>query len=138
MKENEVPQDHLSYYGEGRKAVYAVDHGGHYATVPSSGWIVEATVTGDAIAEFERQAAEAHARALRGESSPLEYHMYARRMDLPTLAQSTGFWRCSVRRDLRPQAFARLRPQRLQRYADALGITVEDLKQLPPAASERA
>jgi hypothetical protein len=131
MNEDEVPQDRLTYYGEQRKAVYALDRGGHYATVPSSGWTVEATVTGDAIAEYERQAAEAHGRVMRGERSPLEFHMYARRMDVPTLAQSAGFWPCSVRRALQPAVFARLRPWRLRRYADALGIPVDDLKQLP-------
>lgn len=131
MKRDEVPQDGLSYYGEQRKAVYAVGRDGHYETVGSSGWQVEATVTGDAIAEFERLAQAALQRARRGECSPLEYHMYARRMDLPTLAQSTGFWRCSVRRALQPQSFARLRAHRLQAYADALGLGVDELKKLP-------
>ncbi|WP_028079565.1 hypothetical protein [Solimonas soli] len=134
MREDEVPQDEVAYYGGARKALYAVDRQGHYETVASSGWAVEATVTGDAIAEFERRAAAARVRVARGESSPLEFHMYARRMDLPTLAQSTGFWRCSVRRDLRPDAFARLRPARLRRYADALGIGVEVLQTPPPEA----
>ncbi|HEY9545757.1 MAG TPA: hypothetical protein VIR56_07110, partial [Solimonas sp.] len=61
----------------------------------------------------------------------LEYHMYAQRMDLPTLAQTTGFWRLSVRRALRPRVFARLGPRRLRRYAEALGLSVAQLKQLP-------
>ncbi|MFT4046861.1 MAG: hypothetical protein QM661_09225 [Solimonas sp.] len=137
MKQGEVPQDEVAYYGGARKAVYALGREGHYETVASSGWTVEATVTGAAIAEFERHARQAHARVAGGASSPLEFHMYARRMDLPTLAQSTGFWRCSVRRALQPSVFARLRPWRLQRYADALGITVAELKQLPPARPEQ-
>ncbi|MGH8446134.1 MAG: hypothetical protein ACREVL_12760 [Solimonas sp.] len=131
MKTEEVPQDALPYYGEQRKAVYAQDREGHYAAVPSSGWLAEATVTGDAIAEYERLAQAARVRVEQGDSSPLEYHMYARRMDVPTLAQSTAYWRFSVRRALRPQVFARLGQRRLQGYADALGIAVDELKKLP-------
>lgn len=131
MKRDEVPQDDLPYYGEQRKAVYALDRSGRYATVPSSGWRVEATVTGEAIQEFERLAIEARQRVEAGLCSPLEYHMYARRMDLPTLAQTAGFWRFCVRRALRPRGFARLGVRRLRRYAEALGLSVAELKQLP-------
>lgn len=131
MKRDDVPQDDLPYYGEQRKAVYALDRGGQYTAVPSSGWTVEATVTGEAIGEFERLAADARQRAEAGLCSTLEYHMYARRMDLPTLAQTTGYWRICVRRALRPDVFARLGARRLRRYADALGLSVAQLKQLP-------
>ena len=84
--------------------------------------------TGDAVAEFRRLAEEARARVLRGEASPLEFHMYDRRMDLPTLAQTTGLWRWRIRRHLRPAVFARLPERLLLRYADALGISLEQLK----------
>lgn len=131
MREDEVPQDRVQHFGNARKAMYAVDRSGHYETVASSGWEVEATVTGDAVAEFRRLAAEARARVLRGESSPLEFHMFDRRMDLPTLAQTTGMWRWRVRRHLRPAVFARLPQRLLARYADALGIPLELLKAVP-------
>lgn len=131
MKQDEVPQDRLDYYGEQRKAVYALDASGRYSTVASSGWSVEAAVTGDAIAEFERLAAEQRARVERGERSPLAYHMYARRMDLPTLAQSAGSWRWRVWLDLLPAVYARIGRRRLLRYADALGLPAEALRRLP-------
>ena len=131
MKQDEVPQDQLASYGEQRKAIYALDTEGRYATVASSGWEAEATVTGDAAAEFERQAAEALAAVRAGRSSPLEYHMYARRMDLITLAQSTGLWRWRIRRHLRPERFACLSDSLLARYADALGLTLQALKAVP-------
>src|SRR3546814_19676709 len=82
MKHDEVPQDELPYYGEQRKAVYALDGTGQYSAVPSSGWTVEATVTGEAIHEFERLAAAARQRAAPGLCPPLEYHMYADRKTL--------------------------------------------------------
>lgn len=131
MKREEVPQDAVAHFGSGRKAMYALDRDGHYVTVASSGWEVEAVVTGDAVAEYARLAAEARARVERGESSPLEFHMYDRRMDPPVLAQTAGVWQWRLRRHLRPEGFARLSAKRLQAYADALGMSPEDLKVLP-------
>lgn len=131
MRRDEVPQDPVAHYAKVRKAIYAVDERGGYGTVVSSGWQVEALATNDAVAEFERLASAARARVEAGEASPLEYHMYARRMDLPTLAQSTGLWRWRVRRHLKPRVFARLSPDLLQRHADALGISVDELTRLP-------
>lgn len=131
MKRDEVPQDRLPHYGEARKAMYALDEGGRYTTVASSGWRVEEAVTSDALAEFDRLARAARARVEAGTAATLEFHMYARRMDLPTLAQSTGLWRWRVRRHLQPQVFARISGKLLRRYADALGLAPEALRRLP-------
>lgn len=127
MREREVPQEGNRSLAGHRKAVYAVGDDGKLRLVPSRGWEVEETVTRQAVEELERLAAEARSRALAGSASPLEYHMYRARMDLDLLAQVTGLWRWRIRRHFRADVFARL-PQRLrQRYADALGISVEAL-----------
>jgi hypothetical protein len=131
MKQDEVPQDAVPYYGSARRAVYATDGDGRYATVASSGWTAEEIVNADAVGEFEALAQQALSRARSGAASPLEYHMYARRMDLPTLAQTTGYFRFTVKRHLQPQRFARLSQKRLAAYADALGISIASLKSLP-------
>jgi hypothetical protein len=128
MKRDEVPQDRLAHYGGARKAVYALGGDGHYETVASSGWDVEAIVTGDAVSEYQRLADEARQRAREGRASPLEYHMYARRLDVPTLAQISGIWRWRLRRHLRAEVFRRLPDRVLQRYAEALGMSLEELK----------
>jgi len=132
VKQEEVPQDHLPYYQSGRKAIYAVDGEGHFGTVPSSGWSVEDAVTAAAAGEYARQAQDALARARRGETSPLEYHLSDRRLDVAQLAQSARLSACRVRRHFRPQVFARLSSSRLSRYADALGLSPEALRGLPP------
>ncbi|HUP91121.1 MAG TPA: hypothetical protein VM074_02660 [Solimonas sp.] len=131
MKKDEVPQDKLDYYGEQRKAVYALDQTGHYTTVPSSGWQVEATVTGDAADEYRRLAAEARARVEAGTASTLEFHMYDRRMDVPMLAETVRSWQWRVRRHLQVDHFAQLPEAWVQRYAEALGLTVDALRRLP-------
>ena len=70
---------------------------------------------------------QARARALSGESSPLEYHMYRVRMDVDLLSQVTGLWRWRVRRHLKPAGYARLPAALKLRYAEALGISREAL-----------
>jgi len=131
MRVDEVPQDNSATFAGGRKAMYALGEDGKYRIVPSSGWEVEETVTTMAVAEFNEQAEQALARVKAGQSAPLEYHMYARRMDLQTLAQTTGMFRWRVRRHLKPNVFARLPDKILIRYADALGMTVAELRRLP-------
>lgn len=132
MKENEVPQfETKAMNGEG-KALYAVDASGNYTVVRSAGWEAEDIVLAQAIEECERLAADAHARAKRGETSPLEYHMYKRRMDVLVLSQSTGYFQWRVRRHLKPGAFDKLSPDIRARYADVLGMTEAGLATLPP------
>lgn len=131
MKTSEVPQEGNATLAGLRKAVYARDAQNRIVTVASAGWEVEEIVTQQAADIFSAYTSEAHARVLKGESSPLEYWMYARRMDLATFAQSSGVWRWRIRRHFRPARFARLSPKLLDRYAHALGITRQMLSELP-------
>src|SRR5258708_26121681 len=90
MRERDVPQEGNATLGGHRKAVYAVAEDGKLRLVPSRGWEVEEIVTRQALEDLERRAEAARARALAGEASPLEYHMYRARLDVALLSQSTG------------------------------------------------
>ncbi|MEJ0099217.1 MAG: hypothetical protein WDO12_05495 [Pseudomonadota bacterium] len=131
MEKDAVPQDASPTYGGLRKLLYAVDEKGEYTGVNSSGWDVESFSTELAVAELERLSREAWRRARDGITSALEYHMFARRMDFDTLASVSGVWRWRLRRHLRPRVFARLPDHVLQRYAQAMGIAVAELRQVP-------
>lgn len=131
MDINEVPQDNNRTLGGHRKAVYARDATGRMVLVPSSGWEVEEIVTSDAVEQLNEQAAAARKRVEAGLSAPLEYWMYTRRMDLALLSQSTGIWRWRVRRHLKNTHFVKLSSPLLQRYALALGISIQTLSTLP-------
>lgn len=131
MDISEVPQEGNATLAGLRKAVYARNAENRIVSVASAGWEVEEIVTQQAADIFSAYTTAAHARVLKGESSPLEYWMYAQRMDLATFAQSSGVWRWRIRRHFRPVLFARLRPEMLDRYADALGISRQTLCQLP-------
>lgn len=131
MEFDQVPQEGNRTHAGLRKALYARDAQGRIVTAPSQGWEVEEIVTLQAVDALRQQAEEARARVVAGTASPLEYWMYAQRMDLALLAQASGLWRWRVRRHLRPAVFARLTPALLARYADALGLTVDQLTRLP-------
>lgn len=126
-----VPQEGNKTLGGHLKAVYAKDAGGHIVAVASSGWEVEEIVTSQAVEEMRALTETARQNVKNGLSAPLEYWMYARRMDLLLLAQATGMWRWRIRRHFRPEIFSRLPARVLARYAEALGLTVRQLQHLP-------
>ena len=130
MDEADVPQDGIPTYGGRRKLFYAVDGDGDYVTVRSSGWEAEAIATASALDEIERLKRDAWRRAGAGTTSPLEYYMYCRRMDLALLAQTTGFSRWRIRRHFKPKVYARVNDAVLSRYGEALGIEVATLRRL--------
>jgi hypothetical protein len=133
MKNDEVPQQAAKAFLGHSKALYATDSDGKLSIVPSAGWEAEEVVLDQAIAEYDEAAAQAHAQAKSGQGSTLAYHMAKRRMDVLLLAQSSGFFQWQVRRHLRPEIFSSLSPSKLQRYAEALGLSVEALRSLPEA-----
>jgi hypothetical protein len=96
--------------------------------VQSAGWEVEEIVTRQAVEDLNRLAEDARQRVAAGLTSALEYHMHKARMDVPLLAQTTGLWQWRIRRHFRPAIFARLSPALLQRYAEAMGLSVDQLK----------
>ncbi len=131
MDVDAVPQEGNRTMGGHRRAMYARDKDGHIVIVPSRGGEVDETVTLQALERINELSEEARARVLAGETSPLEYWMYAQRLDLPQLSQVTGFWRWRIRRHFRPKIFAALPSKILEQYAWVMGITVEQLKRLP-------
>lgn len=131
MKRDSVPQDTAVTYGGQRKLFYAVDADGAYSSVHSSGWDVETAATLAAVKEYERLRDDAWQRAQTGAASPLEFHMYRHRLDLPELAQITGLWKWRVRRHFEAARFRKLSPPLLERYAATLGIAVAELITLP-------
>ena len=128
MLESEVPQEGNATLGGHRKALYARGADGKLQIVRSAGWEVEEIVTRQAVEDLDRLAEDARQRVAAGLTSPLEYHMHKARMDVPLLAQTTGLWQWRIRRHFRPAIFARLSTTLLQRYAEAMGLSIDQLK----------
>lgn len=131
MKESNVPQQNISTYANNKKAIYATDENGKYHLVASSGWEVEEAATRQALKELERLADNARRRALAGEVSPLYFHMYDRRMDLQVLSEATGMSKWRIKRHFKPLIFKKMSHKMRKRYAETLGISVDDLDRLP-------
>ena len=131
MDLNAVPQEGNATLGGHRKAVYARDADGQMVIAASRGWEVEEIVTSHAVQALHAQAEAARQRVEAGLASPLEFWMYERRMDLALLSQASGFWQWRVKRHLRPDGFAKLSTQQLERYAQALGMAPAALQRLP-------
>jgi hypothetical protein len=68
---------------------------------------------------------------LAGQKSPLCYYMEMRQMDPGILAKAAGIAAFRVKRHLRPEIFAKLKPSVLNRYTKALRVTLEELKTVP-------
>lgn len=131
MDIDSVPQEGNRTLGGQRKVIYARGSDGRMVIVPSRGGEVDEAVTVQAIERMNALAENARLRAMAGETAPLEYWMYARRMDVLLLSQTTGIWQWRIRRHFRPENFARLSPKIMARYEEALGVSADQLGKLP-------
>ena len=128
MKKENVPQD-MGALGKITKEVcYATDSSGKYVTELSSGWDVKNGALDVAWKDVEERIAKAKQRVLNGEASPLLFFMEYRLMDIEILAGYSGLWQWQVKRHLKPDVFKKLSDKKLQKYADAFNVKVEDLK----------
>lgn len=128
MKKENVPQD-MGALGKITKEVcYATDSSGKYVTELSSGWDVKNGALDVAWKDVEERITKAKERVLNGEASPLLFFMEYRLMDIEILAGYSGFWQWQVKRHLSPGVFKKLSDKKLQKYADAFNVKVEDLK----------
>lgn len=132
MKKEQAPQDLSKTYGGKRKLLYVTNDNGEYDTVTSDGWEVEEIVNSMALQQLEEQAKQASNEVKQGISSPLLYWMYQSRMDTAALAQAMGLFQWQVKRHFKPKVFKRLKTPLLQRYANILGISINDLINYDP------
>lgn len=129
MKKNEVPQDH----GQMEKAkmtevLYVTDENDNYTTEHSRGWEAKTLALDESIELINERVEEARQNIKNGTGSPIHYFMEVHRMDWAVLAAYVGKWAWFAKKDAKPKNFKKLSQKTLQKYADAFGIDVEDLK----------
>ncbi len=130
MKVQEVPQD-ITYYEGEKRACYALNDEGKYVVVSSTGWSAEEVVNGLAVEELAAQLEETRKAVLAGLKSPLCYHMERRQMNPEILAKTAGIAVFRVKRHFRPEIFTQLKPFVLNHYAQALAVSLDELKTVP-------
>lgn len=132
MKKEDVPQDDANMLeGKFKVVKYAVNENGEYEKVPSVGWEPENVALEQAWEVINEQVEEARRKVAAGEWSTLAYHMEVNMMDPTLLGKHTDLPARIVKKHLSPSEFVALDNAMLQRYADALLITIEELKRLP-------
>jgi hypothetical protein len=130
VKKEDVPQDVSALGKLTTEVCYATDETGKYVTTQSRGWDVKITALDAAWGDIEKRIAAAKQKVLNNEASPLLFYMELNLMDVEILAGYTGFWQWQVKRHLKPSVFKSLSDKKLQHYAEAFNITVEQLKNM--------
>ncbi len=128
MKKEEIPQDDGALNKLTKEVVYAVDGSGNYSTELSTGWDVKTKALDLAWEDIENRIETARQKVLNNEASPILFFLELRLMDTGILAAYTGFWKWTIKRHLKPAAFKKLSAKKLQQYADAFNVSVEELK----------
>lgn len=128
MKKEEIPQDNGALNKLTREVVYAVDDSGKYSKELSSGWEVKIKALDLAWEDINKRIEAARQKVLNNESSPILYFLELRLMDMGILASYTGFWKWTIKKHLNPAVFNKLSDQKLQKYANAFNVSVEELK----------
>ncbi len=136
MDINNVPQDNSSTYSNNKKAIYASDENGSVQVVGSTGWEAEEIVTKQALEDLLQSALDAYEEVKNGNKSTLYFHMYDIRMDLQVLADSTGFFKWTIKKDFNPNTFQKIKQKRLNIYAEAMGKSTNELTVLPELNNE--
>lgn len=132
MKVKDVPQDLKYYKGTNVRDInYAVDDNGKYTAVFSDGWDAKTEALDVAWEDVKERCAEILSRIRKGETSPLEYHAANNLMDVSLLASYTGMSKRTIKKHFNPKTFAKLDEETLGVYADALRISIEELKTIP-------
>lgn len=128
MKKEEIPQDDGALNKLTKEVVYAVDSSGKYSTELSTGWEVKSIALDLAWEDIQKRIETARQKVLNNEASPVLYFLELRLMDVGILSSYTGFWKWTIKKHLNPDAFKRLSEKKLQQYADAFNVSVEELK----------
>lgn len=128
MKKEDVPQDPSALVGVTRDVCYVKDKDGKYTTDLSIGWDVKKQALDNAWDDINERVEEAAQQVKNGEVSPIFYFMEKKLMDLTLLSGYTGFWKWTIKRHFKPSVFKSLSESKLNTYAKAFDISVEELK----------
>lgn len=128
MKKEDLPQDSSALVGVTREVCYVKGSDGKYTSDLSTGWDVKKQALDNAWDDIKERVAEAAAQVKNGEVSPVFYFMELKLMDLTLLSGYTGFWKWTIKRHFKPSVFISLSESKLNTYAKAFDISVEELK----------
>ena len=129
MKKEEVPQEKSALESANMTDLYYVtDEDGNYTTARSTGWEAKAKALEESMELINERVTEAKAAVANGTASPILYFMELNKMDFSILSSYVGIWTFFVKQHTKPGKFRKLSDKTLHKYADAFGISVEEIK----------
>jgi hypothetical protein len=128
MKKEDLPQEPGALSRLTRELCYVKNEEGKYETALSKGWDIKKEALDSAWDEVNERVEAARKAVANGEKSPVYYFMELRLMDLQVLAGYTGFFSFFIKRHFKPSVFAKLSERKLEKYASAFDVTVNELK----------
>ncbi len=110
--------------------MYAIDENGRYAPVISDGWNVKNDALGIVWDDIREQCEAIRCQVMDKKTSPLAYHLKKSLLDISLLSAYSGVPKRKIRKHLRYEDFLRADAATLQLYAEAMRITVDELKRM--------
>ncbi|SDE81906.1 hypothetical protein [Epilithonimonas hungarica] len=129
MKKQDIPQDESSMQSANMtEMLYVTDENNNYTTAQSIGWEAKKAALDESMALINERIEEARQNVASNIVSPIIYFMELNKMDLQVLAAYVDKWQWTVKRHAKPKNFKKLSDSTLKKYADAFGISVDELK----------
>ncbi|MDH6251306.1 Ni,Fe-hydrogenase maturation factor [Chryseobacterium sp. H1D6B] len=129
MKKQDIPQDESNLKSANMtEVVYVTDENDNYTTANSIGWEAKKLALDESLELINERIEEAKQNVANNIVSPVIYFMELNKMDFGVLSSYVGMWQWRVKRHAKPKIFKTLSETVLKKYADAFGITVEELK----------
>ncbi|MFP7658387.1 MULTISPECIES: hypothetical protein [Chryseobacterium] len=129
MKKQDLPQDESNLKSANMtEVVYVTDENDNYTTANSIGWEAKKLALDESMALINERIEEARQNVAAQTVSPIIYFMELNKMDMAVLSAYVGMWQWRIKRHTKPKVFRTLSDTVLKKYADAFGITVEELK----------
>ncbi|MNU12978.1 hypothetical protein D3C71_10120 [compost metagenome] len=129
MKKQDLPQDESNLQSANMTEVlYVTDENDNYTTANSIGWDAKKAALEESMELINERIEEAKQNVANNLVSPIVYFMELNKMDVQVLAAYVDMWQWTVKRHAKPKIFKKLSDSTLKKYADAFGISVEELK----------
>nr|WP_315027258.1 hypothetical protein [uncultured Chryseobacterium sp.] len=129
MKKQDLPQDESNLKSANMTEVlYVTDENDNYMTANSTGWDAKRAALDESMELIYERIEEAKQDVANNIVSPIVYFMELNKMDLGVLSSYVGMWQWRVKRHFKPKIFKTLSETVLKKYADAFGISVNELK----------
>lgn len=129
MKKQNLPQDESSLQAANMtELLYVTDENDNYTTANSIGWDAKKAALDESMELINERIEEAKLNVANNIVSPIIYFMEFNKMDFQVLAAYVDKWQWTVKRHAKPNVFNKLSDSTLKKYADAFGISVDELK----------